>query len=80
MKIIDDKPWFAPMMFGVGAGFPIAWQGWVVLVAFVAGLAADACYLTGALRILGICLVLGAFITIAALKTEGGWRWRSGGR
>ena len=29
----DDGPeWFAPKRYGYGAGLPIAWQGWAVIV------------------------------------------------
>jgi hypothetical protein len=80
MKLIDDKPCFAPKLFGFGTGFPVAWQGWVVLAAFVIGVSADAGFLRGTLRIIGICVLLAVFVVIAALKTEGGWRWRNGNR
>ena len=31
---MSPKPWFPAKRYGWGWGFPIAWQGWVVLVAF----------------------------------------------
>jgi hypothetical protein len=65
---------------GRGLRLSIAWQGWVVLAAFVIGMAVDASYLRGVLRIVGVCLLLAAIGVIAALKTEGGWRWRNGSR
>ncbi|WP_243403462.1 MULTISPECIES: hypothetical protein [Bacteria] len=36
MRNEDDDAWFAPKRFGYGAGLPIAWQGWAVLVAYLA--------------------------------------------
>jgi hypothetical protein len=32
----DPQFWFPAKRYGWGWGFPITWQGWVVLVAFVA--------------------------------------------
>ncbi len=72
--------WFAPKRHGMGAGLPIAWQGWVVLIAYgtVVG---------GALLLLGerspaiLPIVLTAtalLLLIASRTTKGGWRWRWG--
>ena len=34
---MSDRPeWFAPKRYGLGAGLPIAWQGWAVLAVFIA--------------------------------------------
>ena len=34
----DAKPWFAAKRYGYGAGLPIAWQGWLVLSAYIAAI------------------------------------------
>ena len=78
---MSDEDWFAPKRFGYGAGMPIAWQGWAVLVGF-----------TGFLLMAGLLLVprhpalfvaLAVVMTIpltiiSAQHTRGGWRWRWG--
>ncbi len=28
--------WFAPKRYGYGAGLPIAWQGWVLTIGYLA--------------------------------------------
>ena len=28
----EDGAWFAPKRYGFGAGLPIAWQGWALLL------------------------------------------------
>jgi hypothetical protein len=80
LKILHDKPWFAPKLFGVGASFPIAWQGWAVLAAFLLAMAANAAYLSGLVRVLVTLILVGALLLICAVKTDGGWRWRWGRR
>ncbi len=76
--------WFAAKRYGYGAGFPIAWQGWVLLTSFItllagAGFMADSA--KGDIRIMAAVLILvatGIFLIIAHRRTEGGWRWRWG--
>ena len=79
---MSDRPiWFAPKRYGLGAGWPIAWQGWALSLALIA-LVGFAYWLFGGndLRALAILIpaVLG-YVLIAALTTRGGWRWRWGG-
>jgi uncharacterized membrane protein YjgN (DUF898 family) len=75
MQERDDGAWFAPKRFGYGAGLPIAWQGWAVLVAYLAVLLAVRHWQPrgGWLVMLTATLVL---VWIAAVKTRGGWHWR----
>ncbi|WP_267394716.1 MULTISPECIES: hypothetical protein [unclassified Sphingomonas] len=79
---MSDGQWFASKMFGLGAGLPIAWQGWVLLGGYLAIVAAGARWLAprhpaafGAVMV----FVTLALIAIAAQHTRGGWRWRWGG-
>ena len=76
----EDEPWFAPKRYGYGSGLPIAWQGWALLLVFIAFVVAAiwlfryspaACFgLVAAAAI--------AFTIVCARKTRGGWRWRWG--
>ena len=76
----DDGAWFAPKRYGLGAGLPIAWQGWAILVATIAivvavgTLLADRPLLQAAIIFPLIVLL----IIVTAKKTRGGWRWRWG--
>ncbi|WP_332769711.1 hypothetical protein [Phenylobacterium sp.] len=72
------RPWFAPKRFGYGAGFPIVWQGWVLLIALFAGLVGAITLLDGTTRAMAVTGLVVATVIVAAAKTEGGWRWRSG--
>jgi hypothetical protein len=36
MEKNDKKFWFPAMKYGVGWGFPVTWQGWAVLLAYIA--------------------------------------------
>lgn len=85
-RIKDDGAWFAPKRFGYGAGWPIAWQGWLVLAAYVAAMAGAALLASNGHgkggRAAGFALMLmltGLFMVIAARRTRGGWKWRRGG-
>lgn len=72
------KPWFAAKRFGYGAAFPISWEGWAALLVFLSALAGVVVSLHGVTRAVAVSLLLVAMVAVAAAKTEGGWRWRSG--
>ena len=78
----DNGDWFAPKQFGLGAGMPIAWQGWALITGFIAAAAVAAFFLAEHHRALFITVVvIGALAlnVIAAQHTRGGWKWRWGG-
>ena len=76
----DGPEWFAPKRYGYGTGLPISWQGWAILLGFIA------IVLTLALAlgrrpiqmIAALIPVSIAFIVVCARTTRGGWRWRWG--
>jgi len=74
-----DKPWFAAKRFGIGSGWPIAWQGWVALAVFLAAFFASLKYAPANLRTWLAFILAVAFCVVNAAKTKGGWRWRWGG-
>jgi hypothetical protein len=78
---MDDGPeWFAPKRFGFGAGLPIAWQGWAILLAFIAVTVLLVLTL-GERPIAFVAIIIPlavAFMVICARTTRGGWRWRWG--
>ena len=80
----DGKPWFRVKRVGYGAGLPIAWQGWVLMLSYLAaflGLAVLAERTRGmalAGVIVGILLLTAVFIGIARARSDAEWRWRSG--
>ena len=78
----DRKPWFRSKRYGIGAGFPMAWQGWALVglhIALVVGLAAG---LQGRPLAMAISITAAAVLPlpIYAARTEGGWRWRWGNK
>ncbi|WP_285021120.1 hypothetical protein [Novosphingobium sp. fls2-241-R2A-195] len=84
-KLFENDPWFAPKRYGYGAGLPIAWQGWALLAAYLAIIVGIALPGTGGTlgartaSFVGVLLVTGVFMVIAARHTHGGWKWRWGG-
>lgn len=81
----DDKPWFAQKRIGYGAGWPTAWQGWVLTVSYAAlmiGLGTLAERVRGEALvgvIAGMALATVGFVVVARARTQGGWRWRGRG-
>lgn len=78
MPAESSKPWFRAKRYGYGSGLPIAWQGWVVLVAFLA-------IVTGSIVLLPMwtaqavdIVAVIVLVVVCATKTEGGWRWTWG--
>ena len=78
---MNDRPeWFAPKRYGLGAGLPIAWQGWALLAGFIA-VVGVAVWLFGDNNPRALAIILPAiafFLIITAKSTRGGWRWRWG--
>jgi hypothetical protein len=78
------KYWFRQKSIGIGAA-PNTWQVWtltLVGVALIFGVVMEAKQIpdrgTSLLVALsGVAIISIAMSTIAWLKTEGGWRWRS---
>lgn len=80
---MSDRPeWFAPKRYGIGAGFPIAWPGWVLLFMFLVLILAASLLLNKSALALGVVVGMLTFVllVIAARTTKGGWRWRWGER
>lgn len=82
----ERKPWFSAKSHGYGAGWPIAWQGWALLAAYLAVLGV-AGWLDrlgfGSTRIAAFALFVSAtatFLSLVAQRTKGGWKWRWGKR
>jgi len=82
---LGEEKWFRAKKYGYGAGLPIKWQGWAFLAAYTliivgAGQLVRLGGWAGPIAALLICL--GATLLcliIAKHKTEGEWKWRSGG-
>ena len=78
---MNDRPaWFAPQRFGIGAGRPIAWQGWALVASFLAALLL-AWLLFGSEDLRALAIIVPAtlaLLVISAATTKGGWRWRWG--
>ena len=78
----DGPEWFAHKRYGLGAGRPVAWQGWAVLAVFflLVGLAILAFGPTNPLALTIVLPAFAALLVVVARTTRGGWRWRWGER
>jgi hypothetical protein len=76
----EDREWFAAKHYGYGAGLPISWQGWGLLLSFVVLICAAGFLiqytLIGYISVLVMLTV--PFLLLVARTTRGGWRWRWG--
>ena len=76
----DGPEWFAPKRYGYGAGLPIAWQGWVILlVSLVVAIFVGTFYADQPIKAVAIMIpVVAILVVVSAKTTRGGWRWRWG--
>ena len=76
----DNPEWFAPKRYGYGAGLPISWQGWTVMLGFIAIALLDGLFFaTRPLVLIAILIpAIAVLLVITARTTRGGWRWRWG--
>ena len=76
MSRLTERPWFGPKRFGWG-WTPVAWQGWLVVVAFLAAVVLSGFYLAGAARAAGVVALIVVLILVAWLTGDSpGSRWR----
>jgi hypothetical protein len=78
----SDGAWFAASRPGYGTGLPIAWQGWAMMIAHIAAIAAGAAFLDSSKTAAIAWIVLAAALPLPlyAAKTRGGWKWRGTGK
>jgi len=77
----EARAWWRAKRYGYGADLPIAWQGWAVMLAYVALMGGLALLFVPDRLLLFAAAALAAtavFVIIVARKTRGGWRWRWG--
>lgn len=76
----ENREWFAAKRYSYGAGLPIAWQGWALLLGFIALVIAAGLFIPYTLigYISAIVILTIPFLIITARTTRGGWRWRWG--
>ena len=83
---LGKEPWFRAKSYGLGAGFPIRWQGWVLLASYIlalTGIGRFAAIPGGVAQLaafLIFLLVTTVFVIIVRKRTDGDWKWRWGGR
>ena len=78
----NDGAWFAPKRYGYGAGLPIRWRGWALMLGYTALVIGSSVALMPRQPILFAGIVIVATVVILVLSaqhTRGGWRWRWGG-
>ena len=83
-KFFEPGDWFAAKKHGYGSGLPIAWQGWLLMLSYIAVMAGFAYVMDGGDDVtiitacVGMASATGLFLWIAKSRTAGRWRWRNG--
>ncbi|GAA4048579.1 hypothetical protein [Parerythrobacter jejuensis] len=82
--LFEPGEWYLPKVYGYGAGWPLTWQGWALLLAYIAFLASLGLFAEWGSG-LGAGVAFALFVPVTWLfaivvkrKTRGGWRWRWG--
>ena len=76
-----DEGWFYAKRYGFGSGPPRTWQGWVVMLVFIAGAVVIGFTIGQRDETLALLLLLPwtlGFLAIVWKTTSGGWKWRWG--
>ena len=69
MPHLTERPWFGPKRFGWG-WTPVTWQGWLVVIAFVAAIVLTGVYLRGAMRILVEIVLIVILLAVSWLTSD----------
>ncbi|WP_324806160.1 hypothetical protein SH584_08065 [Sphingomonas sp. LY29] len=75
----DRLEWFSAKKRGYGAGLPIAWQGWALMVGYMVVVLGAGLFLADRSVLGFISVIVPAtllFLFVSAKTTRGGWRWR----
>lgn len=80
MRQKNSSVWFPAKRYGYGWGFPVAWQGWVVLAVYLGGVMAVLHWLPPRRFPLigGAALVLATGVLVLVVRARGEpprWRW-----
>ena len=79
-KFFEEGYWFAPKKLGQGSGWPTAWQGWVLLLGFLALVLGIAFFIDGgtpmdmAIGVGSIIVLTIPFMIIVKNRTPGRWK------
>jgi hypothetical protein len=78
--VTQDAPryWFRAKRYGWGWGLPLTWQGWVVLIAYIAALLVPLAFGAAAAWVSIAALVVGTPIMVWIGYRKGerpAWRW-----
>lgn len=71
-------PWFHVKRYGYGVGLPVAWQGWLVLLAYVTAAVLSAWLLPEFAALALLAALTPILLLVVYLRSDDDWRWRNG--
>ncbi len=72
--------WFPAKRYGWGWGMPRTWQGWAVLLPYIAVVGAASLLVSNAAKSVVIVAVASALVLVACVKKGEPTHWRWGGQ
>ena len=81
---MEDDYRFRAKEYGYGAGYPLNWKGWALILAILITMFGRQYLIQHFVPqrdwaiavIVGVVVIGGPFLWLAHHKTEGGWHWR----
>lgn len=78
MAAESKKPWFAVKRLGYGVGLPIAWEGWLTLLAYVVAMSLSGILFSKLVFAIVAIPLSAVVIYIAYTRSDGEWRYGNG--
>ncbi len=72
------EAWFPVKRYGYGVGLPIAWQGWLTLVLYLAVTCLSGLLLSKLTTLVILAVLTPIVLLIAYFRSDDEWRWRDG--
>ena len=71
------KAWFSVKRHGYGVDLPIAWEGWLVLLLYLAVVICSAVLLPPVATAIVLILSTAAILYVSYVRSDDEWRWRN---
>ena len=73
-----ENAWFRVKRHGYGVGLPIAWQGWLLLIAYVSATLLAALLHSETASLVVLLALTPIVLGVAYWRSDDEWRWRNG--
>jgi hypothetical protein len=74
----ERRIWFRVKRHGFGVGLPVVWQGWLVLVLYLAAVTLSAVIFSETVSLIVLAVLTPIVVWLAYVHSDAEWRWRDG--